>query len=201
MVSAEIDRARRVGLDAARILAARQLRQAQPELAVAVRQLAPVERAQLADPQDAVGGEPALHRAADPPQPVDRLVGEKPGRLLPADHRETARLVEIGGELGEKLVVAEADRDRDPERRLDPPRQRGESLRRRERRAALRAAVPLRSRNASSIESGSTSGVRRRISARTARPTSRYFAMSGRITTASGQAASALNIGIAERTP
>ena len=62
-------------------------------------------------------------------------------------------------------------------------------------------AVPLRSRNASSIDSGSTSGVRRRISARTARPTSRYFAMSGRITTASGQAASALNIGIAERTP
>jgi hypothetical protein len=36
---------------------------------------------------------------------------------------------------------------------------------------------------------------------RTARPTSRYFAMSNRITTACGHAASALNIGIAERTP
>ncbi len=67
--------------------------------------------------------------------------------------------------------------------------------------APCTASVPLRSRNASSIDSGSTSGVRRRISALTARPTSRYFAMSGRITTASGQAASALNIGIAERTP
>ena len=116
----------------ARILAARQFRQAQPEPAIAVRQFSPVERAQLADPQDAVGGEPALHRTADPPQPIDRLVGEKAGRLGPADHRETARLVEIGGELGEKLVVAEADRDRDPERRLDPPRKRGQRLRRRD---------------------------------------------------------------------
>ena len=53
-------------------------------------------------------------------------------------------------------------------------------------RAPCSASVPPRSRNASSIDSGSTSGVRRRISARTARPTSRYFAMSGRITTASG---------------
>jgi hypothetical protein len=61
--------------------------------------------------------------------------------------------------------------------------------------------VPPRSRKASSIDNGSTSGVSRSISARTARPTSRYLAMSGRITTASGQAASALNIGIAERTP
>ena len=110
---------------------ARQFRQAHPEPAVAARQLAPVERAQLPDPQDAVGGEPALHRTADPPQPADRLVGEKAGRLGPADHRETARLVEIGGELGKKLVVAEADRDRYPERRLDPPGERGEGLRRR----------------------------------------------------------------------
>ena len=36
---------------------------------------------------------------------------------------------------------------------------------------------------------------------RTSRPTAAYFAMSGRITTASGQAWSALNIGMAERTP
>jgi hypothetical protein len=59
--------------------------------------------------------------------------------------------------------------------------------------------VPPRSRKASSIDNGSTSGVSRSISARTARPTSRYFAMSDRITTASAQAASALNIGVVER--
>jgi hypothetical protein len=36
---------------------------------------------------------------------------------------------------------------------------------------------------------------------RTSRPTRTYLAMSGGITTAEGQSASALNIGIAERTP
>ena len=56
--------------------------------------------------------------------------------------------------------------------------------------------MPPRSRKASSIDNGSTSGVSRSISARTARPTSRYFAMSDRITTASAQAA---NVGVVER--
>ena len=61
--------------------------------------------------------------------------------------------------------------------------------------------VPERSRNASSIDSGSTSGVSACMAWRTSRPTRTYFAMSGRITMAAGQSASALNIGIAERTP
>jgi len=61
--------------------------------------------------------------------------------------------------------------------------------------------VPARSRNASSIESGSTSGVSACMAWRTSRPTLTYFAMSGRITVADGHSASALNIGIAERTP
>ena len=61
--------------------------------------------------------------------------------------------------------------------------------------------VPARSRKASSIDSGSTSGVSACMAWRTSRPTRTYFAMSGRITTACGQSASALNIGIAERTP
>ena len=51
------------------------------------------------------------------------------------------------------------------------------------------------------METGSTSGVSSSISRRTSRPTSRYFSMSGLITTACGQAFSALNIGMAERTP
>ena len=61
--------------------------------------------------------------------------------------------------------------------------------------------MPERSRKASSIETGSTSGVSSSINARTSRPTLRYLSMFGLITTASGQALSALNIGIAERTP
>ncbi len=47
-------------------------------------------------------------------------------------------------------------------------------------------SVPERSRNASSIESGSTSGVNSSISARTSRPTHEYFAMSGGTTAACG---------------
>ena len=61
--------------------------------------------------------------------------------------------------------------------------------------------VPERSRNASSIDSGSTSGVSVCMAWRTSRPTRTYFAMSGGTTAACGQSASALNIGIAERTP
>ena len=67
--------------------------------------------------------------------------------------------------------------------------------------AWCRRSVPLRSRKASSIETGSTMGVSSNMSWRTWRPTAEYFSMLGLITTASGQAASALNMGIAERTP
>ena len=62
-------------------------------------------------------------------------------------------------------------------------------------------AVPVKSMNASSIDTGSTSGVRSRISARTWRPTPAYFAMSGRTTLACGHSRRASNIGMAERTP
>ena len=41
----------------------------------------------------------------------------------------------------------------------------------------------------------------RSISARTSRPTAAYFSMSGGMTAACGQSFSALNIGMAERTP
>ena len=79
---------------------------------------------------------------------------------------------------------------------------------RRARRASVAAGaarcsrpVPERSSTASSIETGSTAGVTSASSARTSRLTAPYFRMSGRTTAASGQARSAWNIGIAERTP
>ena len=62
-------------------------------------------------------------------------------------------------------------------------------------------SVPVRSRKASSIDSGSTSGVKSNIALRTARPTWTYFAMFGLTTTACGQRRKASNIGIAERMP
>jgi len=67
--------------------------------------------------------------------------------------------------------------------------------------ARCSACVPARSSTASSMLIGSISGVRRSIIARICRPASAYFSKRGRTTTASGQAASALNIGMAERTP
>ena len=67
--------------------------------------------------------------------------------------------------------------------------------------APCSASVPARSSTASSIDSGCNSGVSVAIIARICRPTATYLAKSGRITTASGQAFSALNIGMALRTP
>ena len=55
--------------------------------------------------------------------------------------------------------------------------------------------------NASSMESGSTCGVRSNIRSRTCRLTAAYFAMLGLMMVACGQSLRASNIGIAERTP
>ena len=55
--------------------------------------------------------------------------------------------------------------------------------------------------NASSIDTGSTSGVSSSIRARTSRPTRAYFSMSGGTTLACGHSRRASNIGIADRTP
>ena len=67
--------------------------------------------------------------------------------------------------------------------------------------ARCSASVPVRSSTASSIDSGCTSGVSASISSRIRRAAATYFAISGLMTTASGQSRSALNIGIALRTP
>ena len=67
--------------------------------------------------------------------------------------------------------------------------------------APCNAAVPDKSSTASSIESICTSGVSPSSNARTWRDTATYFPISGRITTAWGHNARALNIGIALRTP
>ncbi len=67
--------------------------------------------------------------------------------------------------------------------------------------AACNACVPARSTTASSIDNGCNSGVSRTIMVRICRPTATYLLKSGRITTASGHAFSALNIGIALCTP
>ena len=54
-----------------------------------------------------------------PQMALTGLAARKPKRLGAADHREAARLVEIGRDLGEELVVREADRDGDADLFLD----------------------------------------------------------------------------------
>ena len=67
--------------------------------------------------------------------------------------------------------------------------------------APCSAAVPDISSTASSIDNGRTSGVSASISRLISRETATYFAIFGRITTACGHNFSALNIGMALRTP
>ena len=93
------------------------------DLAVARNKLGLLDASQLADQRDAVPGEAPLHGLAYPPQQTDRLAGEKGPGLGPADHRETPRLVQFRGDLGQELVVAEPDRDGDRKLLLHPARQ------------------------------------------------------------------------------
>jgi hypothetical protein len=96
-----------------------------------------------------------LHCAAHPPQHRDRLVSDKVGGLAPAEHREAARLVEIGGELGEELVVAQPDQHANRKRGFDPSGKGSEQL------GWAGDVEPVgapRSRKASSIDIGSTRG-------------------------------------------
>src|SRR3546814_19541537 len=58
---------------------------------------------------NAVARQGLVQRTADPPDDRDRPVGEKPRGLSGTDDEEAARLVHVGGDLGEELVVAASD--------------------------------------------------------------------------------------------
>jgi hypothetical protein len=105
--------------------------QAPADRAVAPRQLAVVEGTQLANLRDAVARQPLGQGGADAPDQPDRLGAEELGRFSAPDDREAARLVEIGGDLGEELVVAEPDRDGDADLALDAAGQLHHRMRRR----------------------------------------------------------------------
>ena len=57
---------------------------------------------------------------ADAVDEAHRLVGEEGRGFGLPEHGETARLVEVGGDLGEELVGGEPDRDSDADLLLDP---------------------------------------------------------------------------------
>ncbi len=115
-----------IGPDGARILAARQMIEAAPHRAVAAHQLAQLQLLQLAD-----GAEPVLLQhlregLADAPDQRHRLGGEERDRLRLADDGEAARLLEVGGDLGEELAIGEPDRDGDADLVLDLAGETGE---------------------------------------------------------------------------
>ena len=109
-----------VRIDGSVVLATGAETEAPADLAVARDKRGLVEPGELADEGDPVPGETLLHRLAHAPEQADGLVGKKILRLGPSDHRESARLVEVGSDLGQELVVAEPDRDGDAKLILDP---------------------------------------------------------------------------------
>ena len=92
------------------------------------------------------------------PTPQIRFTGN-PGevclRVAATQDRETARLVQVRGQFGERLVVAEPNRCGDAAFRFYALE---EIVEGRRRLALCRRSVPDRSRNASSIDIGSTAG-------------------------------------------
>ena len=153
----------------ARVLAAGEATEPVAEAAEAQDQRLAVTAAQVGDGADALALQRGQGGAADAPDDRDRLAGEELVGLGAADQPQAARLVEVGGDLGEELVVREADRGGDAELALDPALQPGEQD---AGGAWCRRSVPVRSRKASSSESGSTAGVSSSIIARMARETS-----------------------------
>ena len=85
-----------------------------------------LERLQFADHAEAETSQALPRDLADAPEPVDAQRRQPGARLLAPDRREAARLVDFGGELGEKFTIAEADRDGHADLDLDAAREPGE---------------------------------------------------------------------------
>ena len=99
--------------DFAAVLPARQARQAQPDTVIARHEIALVHVLQLSDGADAVATEFFLHRFADAVNRIYRQISQKGQRFCRADYRKPARFIEVGSNLGEKLIMAEANRHGD----------------------------------------------------------------------------------------
>ena len=94
-------------------------------------QLLLLEAQQVAHQGDALPLQAALQSLADTPDDADRFLGQEVAGLRLADHREAARLVQVGGDLGQELVVRQADGGGDAVLLLDALDQQGERARRR----------------------------------------------------------------------
>jgi len=106
-------------MDKALVLSARQVVEPVSHRTVAAQEFVALELLQLADQTDAVTLQRGGEGFADAPDHGHRLFGEKADRLLLADHGETTRLAEVGGDLGEEFAVGEPGRNADADVLLD----------------------------------------------------------------------------------
>ncbi len=110
VVSAEMLLASRSGLTDAVVDAAGEPRTAaRPRRRSGASGRASLGALQVADRAEAVAREPLLRHLADAEDERHRLVGaRKAAASRAAEHRKAARLVEVGGDLGEELVARRA---------------------------------------------------------------------------------------------
>ena len=122
------DRLQRVvGRHPPAVLAVREQPQAVAERAEAPDERLAVAGAEVGDGADALALEGADRGLADAPdQPKPASARGSPRVSARPIIAEAARLVELGGDLGEELVVREADRGGDAELGLDPALEAGE---------------------------------------------------------------------------
>src|SRR5690606_20263779 len=101
------------------------------DLAEAVDEVLALPPGEIVEAADAGGLQRRLPGRPDAPDHPDRLARQESRRIAPPDYREAARLVEVGGDLGEELVVRQADRAREPQLSLHPIEEPREKYRRR----------------------------------------------------------------------
>ena len=87
------------------VLAARQVIEPPAHDAVALHQRCLFHGLQLADGADPILLQRRCKGLADTPDHRNRLVAQEGQRFRLADHRETARLFQIGGDLGEEFAI------------------------------------------------------------------------------------------------
>src|SRR5579864_4802419 len=80
--------------------------------------------------RNAILAESRLQRSACTTDEADGLVAQKGQRFGATDDGKPARLVELGGELGQELVEAQSDGNGNSDRGFDLLRQRGHRFRR-----------------------------------------------------------------------
>ena len=166
-----------LGAHGARVDAVREPRQPQALGAEPAHQLGLVGALQVGDDAKALARERRAHRLADAPDEGHRPGRQERRRLGAAEHREAARLVEIGGELGEELVLGQPDRHRDADLVLDRA---GEARRAISPASGRAAARCRRDRETPRRSTAARPAASARASARAPRGRrAAYFAMSG----------------------